>query len=127
MPSGSNTHERPRIEAKVDVTNKCTLTAAESLRLHWPEYLMEAGESGIYLFSACAVATLLWHPASPLQKYLPSDTARRMFMGLAMGATALVRYEHESGPDVRPRILGKLLARPLDLFRRATPGHACGG
>ena len=50
-----------------------------SLRLHWPEYLMEAGEAGFYLFSACAVATLLWHPASPIQRYLAcSDAVRRM-------------------------------------------------
>ena len=38
------------------------LNAADSLRRHWPEYLMEAGESESYLFSACALATLLWHP-----------------------------------------------------------------
>jgi aquaporin Z len=71
------------------VTDTDTLTAVDSLRLHWPEYLMEAGESGLYLFSACAVATLLWHPASPLQRNSPNDTARRILMGLAMGATAL--------------------------------------
>ena len=58
-----------------------TLSAAGSLRLHWPEYLMEAGESGLYLFSACAVATLLWHPASPIQRHLPSDAVRRMLDG----------------------------------------------
>ncbi len=50
-----------------------TLGVAVGLRLHWPEYLMEAGESGFYLFSVCAVATLLWHPASPVQQSLPSD------------------------------------------------------
>jgi hypothetical protein len=38
----------------------------------------------MYLFSACTVATLLWHPAS-----LPSDAVRRMLMGLAMGATII--------------------------------------
>jgi len=47
MPSNSNTRERPRIEPK---TNKGALSAADSLRLHWPEYLMEAGEAGLYLF-----------------------------------------------------------------------------
>ena len=50
---------------------------------------MEAGEAGVYLFSACAFATLLWHPASPIQQYLPSDAVRRMLMGLAMGATII--------------------------------------
>ena len=66
MLSSSNTREHPRIEPKTDVANEGRLSAADSLRLHWPEYLMEAGESGLYLFSACAVATLLWHPASPV-------------------------------------------------------------
>jgi hypothetical protein len=34
---------------------------------------MEAGEAALYLFSACAFATLLWHPGSPVERYLPSD------------------------------------------------------
>ena len=42
------------------------------MRFHWPEYLMEAGEAGLYLFSGLRRGDhLLWHPASPLQKYLP--------------------------------------------------------
>src|SRR6202021_2445606 len=86
MPSSSNTRERPRLEAKID---KGSLSAADSLRLHWPEYLMEAGEAGLYLFSACTVTTLLWHPASPVQQSLPSDAVRRILMGLAMGATII--------------------------------------
>jgi hypothetical protein len=61
--------------------NEGALNVADSLRRHWPEYLMEAGEAGVYLFSACAVATLLWHPHSPIQEYLPSDAVRRMLMG----------------------------------------------
>ena len=42
MPSSYNTRERPRIELEADGANKSTLSAADSLRLHWPEYLMEA-------------------------------------------------------------------------------------
>ena len=105
MPSSSNTRERPRIEPKTD---KGTLSAADSLCLHWPEYLMEAGEAGLYLFSACAVATLLWHPASPVQQSLPSDAVRRMLMGLAMGATiiAIVRspWGKQSGAHFKPAV-----------------------
>jgi hypothetical protein len=59
MPSSSNKREHPRIEQKSD---NGTPSAADSLGFHWPEYLMEAGEAGLYLFSACTVATLLWHP-----------------------------------------------------------------
>jgi len=62
---------------------------------------MEAGESGLYLFSACAVATLLWHPASPLQPHLPSDAVRRILMGLAMGTTIIAIVLTTVGQTVR--------------------------
>jgi aquaporin Z len=65
------------------------LSAIASLRHHWPEYLMEVGELGCYLFVACAVTTLLQHPASILRQYISSGLARRALMGLAMGATAI--------------------------------------
>src|SRR5580693_9415270 len=69
---------------------------------------MEAGEAGLYLFSACTVATLLWHPASPVQQSLPSDAVRRMLMGLAMGATmiAIVRspWGMQSGAHFNPAV-----------------------
>ncbi len=85
MLSNPNRQAVQRIEPKADLAdaliNKGSLTAADSLRLHWPEYLMEGGEAAIYLFSACAVATFLWHPGSPVQRYLPSDGVRRMLMG----------------------------------------------
>jgi hypothetical protein len=33
-----------------------------SLRHHWQEYVMEAGELGLYVFLVCRVTTLLQHP-----------------------------------------------------------------
>ncbi len=112
MLRSPNTRERPRIEPEVmtpALTGKeGTLSAADSLRLHWPEYLMEAGESGVYLFSACAFATLLWHPASPMERYLRSDAVRRMLMGLAMGATiiaiVLSPWGKQSGAHFNPAV-----------------------
>jgi aquaporin Z len=84
------------------------LSAAGSLRLHWPEYLMEAAEAAFYLFCACAFATLLWHPASPIQRYDPSDAVRRILMGLAMGATvtAIVvsPWGKQSGAHFNPAV-----------------------
>jgi aquaporin Z len=65
------------------------LSAFASLRHHWPEYLMEAAEVGCYLFVACAVTILLQHPASIVRQSVSSAVARRAFMGLAMGATAI--------------------------------------
>src|SRR5439155_3415064 len=40
------------------------LSAIASLRHHWPEYLMELGGRGCYLFGACVFATVLQHPVS---------------------------------------------------------------
>ena len=65
------------------------LSAVASLRHHWPEYLMEGGGLGLYLFVACVVATLLQHPASIVQQSISSGVARGALMGLAMGATAI--------------------------------------
>ena len=108
MPDRFATRRHPRIEPQAAVAKKCALSAAEALRLHWPEYLMEAAESGLYLFSACAAATLLWHPASPIQQYLASDGVRRLLMGMAMGAAivAIVRspWGKQSGAHFNPAI-----------------------
>ena len=104
MLDSSNTREHPRVE----VVDDCTLSVAHSQRLHWPEYLMEGGESGFYLFAACAVATLLWHPASPVQGCLPNDTIRRILMGLAIGATiiaiVLSPWGKQSGAHFNPAV-----------------------
>lgn len=65
------------------------LSASASLRHHWPEYVMEVGEVGCYLFAACLLTTLLQHPASLVRQFVSSSLARRGLMGLAMGATAI--------------------------------------
>ena len=105
--SSPNRHAVQRIE-RDPLINDRRLSAADCIRLHWPEYLMEAGEAGVYLFSACAVATFLWHPASPVQGYLPNDTVRRMLMGLAMGATimaiVLSPWGKQSGAHFNPAV-----------------------
>lgn len=84
------------------------LDAIGSLRLHWPEYLMEAGELGSYLFFACATATLFQHPASPVRHFLANDIWRRMLTGLAMGATAIAivmsPWGKQSGAHFNPAV-----------------------
>ena len=65
------------------------VNALTSLRLHWPEYLMEAGEMGLYMFFTCAFATMLQHPASPVRHVIVSAILRRALMGLAIGATVI--------------------------------------
>lgn len=56
---------------------------------HWAEYLIEGAGLGLFMVSACAFGTLLFHPASPVVEAIPGALARRGLMGLAMGLTAV--------------------------------------
>jgi aquaporin Z len=66
-----------------------TQRMVDALKKHWPEYLMEAAELGLFMFSACAFTVLLFHPSSPVAELLPVGVLRRLVMGTAMGATAI--------------------------------------
>jgi aquaporin Z len=83
-----------------------TLGVAASLRLHWPEYLMEAGEMSLYMFCTCSFATLLQHPASPVRHFFISGIVRRALMGLAIGATVMALimspWGKQSGGHINP-------------------------
>jgi aquaporin Z len=60
-----------------------------ALQKHWPEYLMEATELGLFMFSACAFTVLLYHPSSPVAQTMHDGVLRRLLMGIAMGLTAI--------------------------------------
>ncbi|MBL8189992.1 MAG: aquaporin [Acidobacteria bacterium] len=60
-----------------------------ALKQHWPEYLMEATELGLFMISACCFGVLLEHPRSPIHLAIPDSFFRRVLMGLAMGITAI--------------------------------------
>jgi aquaporin Z len=79
---------------------------AGSLRLHWPEYLMEAGEMSLYMFCTCSFATLLQHPASPVKHFFVSGIVRRALMGLAIGTTVIALimspWGKQSGGHINP-------------------------
>jgi aquaporin Z len=62
---------------------------SDALKKHWPEYLMEAAELGLFMFSACAFTILLYHPSSPIAQTIHDGVWRRLLMGTAMGATAI--------------------------------------
>jgi aquaporin Z len=83
-----------------------TLGGAGSLRLHWPEYLMEAGEMSLYMFCTCSFATLLQHPASPVKHFFVSGIVRRALMGLAIGTTVIAvimsPWGKQSGGHINP-------------------------
>ena len=60
-----------------------------ALRRHWPEYVMEGAELGLYMISACAFVVLLEYPTSPVHQALPDPVLRRVLFGIAMGMAAI--------------------------------------
>src|SRR5262245_46791504 len=77
-----------------------------TLQEHWPEYLIEAWGLGTFMVSACLFGTVLFAPASPLPRLLPSDIGRLALMGAAMGLTALgivvSPWGRRSGAHINP-------------------------
>jgi aquaporin Z len=57
--------------------------------IHWPEALMEAFGLGLFMLSAGVFGTLLEFPGSALHHALPNPFARRAWMGVTMGLTAM--------------------------------------
>jgi len=95
-----------------------------ALRQHWPEYVMEAAELGLFMMSACVFTTILGHPASPVAQAIGHPLLGRLLMGLAMGLTAIsIIYSplgKQSGGHFNPSVtltffrLGKV--KPWDAF-----------
>src|SRR5262249_7271073 len=79
---------------------------SQSLRLHWPEYVMELTEMGFYLFFTCIFATLWEHPASPIRHLLPNSIVRRAAFGISVGAAivaiVLTPWGKQSGGHLNP-------------------------
>ena len=53
-----------------------------ALRAHWPEYLMEAAELGLFMISACFFVVLIEHPASALREAIDDAFTRRCWSAL---------------------------------------------
>jgi hypothetical protein len=60
-----------------------------ALRRHWPEYVMEGVELGLYMISACAFVVFLQYPTSPVHQAFPDSALRRVLIGIALGMTAI--------------------------------------
>jgi aquaporin Z len=80
----------------------------ETIKKHWPEYLMEAAELGIFMLSACGFSVLLDYPNSPVHQAIPDPFVRRMLTGLAMGLTAIAiiysPWGKQSGAHFNPSV-----------------------
>ncbi len=98
------------------------LGALASLRVHWPEYLMEASLLGTFMVSACVFGVLYGFPQSLVRQVISSDFLRNLLGGLSMGLTALAIFYSpwgkQSGAHINPSVtltflrLGRI--RPWD-------------
>ncbi len=78
--------------------------AVQALSQHWPEYLMEGAELGIFMVSACVFTVLLEYPGSPVYQAISDPFLRRALIGLAMAATAIT-IVYSAGVNNPARIL----------------------
>ena len=78
------------------------------LKKHYPEYLMEAAGLGIFMISAGLFTVLFEYPNSVLHQLFPDAFVRRIFIGLAMGLTAIgIIYSpwgKQSGAHMNPAV-----------------------
>ena len=83
-------------------------TLTQSLRGHWPEYLIEAWALGTFMVAAGLTATLLGSPASPVSRALPEPMLRNVVAGVAMGLTAIAiihsPWGKRSGAHMNPAV-----------------------
>src|SRR5262249_6175269 len=84
------------------------LGALVSLRLHWPEYMMEASLLGAFMISACLFGALYEFPHSPVRIAIASQLLRRVLMGVSMGLTAIAiiysPWGRQSGAHINPSV-----------------------
>ncbi len=101
------------------------LGALASLRLHWPEYLMEAGLLGAFMVSACVFGVLYGFPQSPVRQAISSDFLRRLArwavdgtdrdrdLLFALGKAVRCAHQPLGDTDVLPARQDQVLGRSL--------------
>jgi len=84
------------------------MSVAPTWRRHAPEYLAEALCLGLFMLSAGGFGIVLEHPDSFVRAALPDAFLRRVLMGLAMGATAVLLihspFGKRSGAHMNPAV-----------------------
>ena len=69
---------------------------------------MEGAGLGVFMISACLFGTLLENPYSPVRQAIDDPMQRRIFMGLAMGLTAIAivysPWGKQSGAHINPSV-----------------------
>ncbi|HVV70429.1 MAG TPA: hypothetical protein VHI52_02855, partial [Verrucomicrobiae bacterium] len=72
---------------KFTISNPVPVQMHRALVEHWPEYLMEAAELGLFMVSASLFTMLFYHPSSAVVRVIQPEFVRRLLTGLAMGLT----------------------------------------
>jgi aquaporin Z len=109
----------------------------QRVRRHWPEYLIEAWALATFMVSAGVFTTLIEHPDFGVPAWLPDAIARRVLIGLAMGATAVALiyspWGMRSGAHMNPAVtlafwrLGRMNGTDAALYVLAQfGGGVCG-
>jgi aquaporin Z len=79
-----------------------------TLRHHYPEYLMEAAGLGFFMIAASVATVFLEHPLSPLRQAIADPWLRRLIIGVAMGLTAMAiiysPWGKQSGAHINPAV-----------------------
>ena len=88
---------------------------------HWPEYLIEGWALGMFMISASAFTILFEYPNSFVQQAIGNGDLRRMFVGIAMGLTAMALiyspWGQRSGAHMNPAItLAFLRLKKIDVW-----------
>jgi aquaporin Z len=66
------------------------MTVRDAFKCHWRLYIFEGMELAIFMISACFATVYLFDPSYPALRLIPSTATRRLLMGIAMGATAVL-------------------------------------
>lgn len=83
-------------------------TLTKAFKQHWREYLIEAWALGMFMVSVGVFVMLLEHPDSPVRQMIDSSFIRRIWMGIAMGLTAIALiysgWGKKSGAHMNPAV-----------------------
>ena len=110
---------------------------APELTAHWPLYVFEGLELALFMIAACVVTVWLFDPSSFGIRLIPDASVRRLFMGIAMGATAVLIIRSpmgkRSGAHFNPAItltyyrLGKIARVDAVFYCVGQFAGGCGG